>query len=104
MKKLIKNPKTALFLTGLLQVTFVAMNVNFIAHNMIVPMLLTGFMISLIWTINVKRISIGSWLDRVIYSTGAMGGTGLATPIQRMKQRFTALKEQSLLDMTVGQY
>lgn len=77
MKKLIKNPKIALFLTGLLQVTFVAMNVNFIAHGMIIPMLLTGFMISLVWTINVKRISIGGWLDRISYSTGTMTGTGL---------------------------
>jgi hypothetical protein len=53
------------------------MNVNFIAHGMIIPMLLTGFMISLIWTINVKRISIGSWWDRISYSAGAMAGTGL---------------------------
>lgn len=77
MKRLFKNPRTALFMTGFLQVTFVAMNVYFIAQGMIIPMLLTGFMISLIWTINVKRISIGSWWDRIAYSAGAMAGTGL---------------------------
>lgn len=69
--------RVGLLLTGLLQVTFVAMNVTFIAHKRVIPMLLTGFVISLIWTINVKRISIGGWTDRVTYATGAMVGTGL---------------------------
>lgn len=66
-----------LFITGLLQVTFVAMNVIFISHKMIIPMLVTGFMISLVWTLNVKRIAFGGWTDRLTYSFGAMCGTGL---------------------------
>lgn len=74
---LLSKAKWVLFLTGMLQVTFVAMNVTFIAQKQIIPMLLTGFMISLIWTINVKRIAIGNWLDRLTYANGAMCGTGL---------------------------
>lgn len=74
---LLSKHRWQLFFTGMLQVTFVAMNVTFIAHKEIVPMLLTGFMISLIWTINVKRISIGTWGDRLTYANGAMIGTGL---------------------------
>lgn len=74
---LLSKAKWVLFLTGLLQVTFVAMNVTFIAHQRVIPMLITGFMISLIWTINVKRIAIGGWLDRLTYANGAMFGTGL---------------------------
>lgn len=74
---LLSKAKWVLFLTGMLQVTFVAMNVTFIAHNRIIPMLITGFMISLIWTINVKRIAIGGWLDRLTYANGAMFGTAL---------------------------
>ena len=73
----LEKSKWALFLTGLLQVTLIAMNVSFISHGQIIPMLLTGFMISLIWTINVKRIAIGGWLDRLTYANGAMVGTGL---------------------------
>lgn len=69
--------KYGLFLTALFQVTFVAMNVTFIANRQIVPMLLTGFMISLIWTLNVKRVAFGGWTDRIVYAFGAMGGTGL---------------------------
>ncbi len=73
----LEKNKWALFLTALVQVTFVAMNVTFIAHQRIVPMLMTGFMISLIWTINVKRVALGGWLDRITYATGALVGTGL---------------------------
>jgi len=71
------NIKIDLFLTGLLQVTFVAMNVSFIAHKRIVPMLITGFIISMIWTFNIKKIAIGGMTDRITYSFGAMIGTGL---------------------------
>lgn len=67
--------KRALFFTALMQVTFVAMNVVFISHALIVPMLITGFLISLVWTLNVKKVAFGGWTDRLIYSTGAMVGT-----------------------------
>lgn len=66
-----------LFLTAMLQVTFVAMNVLFISKGMWIPMLITGFMISLIWTLNVKKIAFGGWMDRFVYATGAMCGTGI---------------------------
>jgi len=66
-----------LFLTGFLQVTFVSMNVVFISKGMITPMLITGWLISFIWTLNVKKVAFGTWRDRIIYSTGAMLGTGL---------------------------
>ncbi len=82
--KLIENPKKLsfiqtnyqLFLTALLQVTFVAMNTVFISRGYIMCMLLTAFMISLIWTINIKRVAFGGWTDRFVYATGAMFGTG----------------------------
>lgn len=66
-----------LFVTALLQVTFVSMNVVFISKALIIPMLLTGFLISLIWTLNVKKVAFGTWRDRIIYATGAMCGTYL---------------------------
>ena len=64
-----------LFCTAFLQVTFVSMNVVFISKSMIIPMLITGFLISLIWTLNVKKVAFGMWRQRVIYATGAMCGT-----------------------------
>lgn len=74
---LLSKQKWVLFVTAMVQVMFVSMNVTFIAHGKIIPMLLTGFMISLIWTINVKRVALGNWLDRVTYANGAMFGTGI---------------------------
>lgn len=68
--------KYSLFCTALLQVTFVAANVTFIANRQIAAMLITGFMISLIWTLNIKKVAFGGWADRFTYATGAMCGTG----------------------------
>lgn len=76
-KLFFSKQKWALFLTAMIQVTFVSMNVTFIAHSKIIPMLITGFMISFVWTINVKKVALGNWLDRITYANGAMFGTGL---------------------------
>lgn len=76
MRAFVKS-KYVLFLTALFQVTFVAMNVVFISGHYIVPMLVTGFLISLIWTLNVKKVAFGGWPDRITYATGAMCGTGV---------------------------
>ena len=84
----LSKSKWALFLTAMVQVTFVAMNVTFIAHGEIIPMLLTGFMISLIWTFNVKRVALGGWLDRLTYANGAMLGTGIGYIISHWINRF----------------
>ena len=40
-------------------------------------MLASGFMISFIWTLNVKKVAFGGWRHRFIYATGAMIGTGM---------------------------
>lgn len=74
MSKYVKS-KIHLFLTALFQVTFVAANVTFIAKALMVPMIITGFMISLIWTLNVKKVAFGDWWDRVTYASGAALGT-----------------------------
>lgn len=67
--------KVELFLTALLQVSFVAMNITFISKGLLIYMVITGFLISLIWTFNVKKVAFGSHWDRVIYALGAATGT-----------------------------
>lgn len=64
-----------LFLTAFAQVTLVAMNVVFIHKDKVIALIITGFLISLIWTLNVKRVAFGGWKDRFIYA----GGAGLGT-------------------------
>lgn len=76
MKKFI-NEKYSIFLTSLIQVSLVAMNVNFISKGLVIPMLITGFSISLVWTFNIKKMAFGNWSDRIVYSVGATIGTGL---------------------------
>lgn len=64
-----------LFLTGFLQVSLVCLNTYQIAHEKWVGVFLVGVGISLLWTINVKRIAFGGWLDRFIYAFGAGVGS-----------------------------
>lgn len=60
---------------GFLQVVFIAMNTVFIAQSALLSNLLTAFMISWIWSANVKRIAIGDGLDRLFYAGGAALGS-----------------------------
>jgi len=65
-----------LFLTAWLQVFLVALNTFQIAQGKWLGALFVGFGISLVWTLNIKRIAFAGWKDRMVYSTGAMCGTG----------------------------
>jgi hypothetical protein len=68
-----------LFLTGFVQVILVVINTFQVAHNKYSGVFFVGFLISLVWSYNVKKIAFGSFTDRVIYSSGAAVGslTGL---------------------------
>ncbi len=68
-----------LFLTGFLQVFFVAINTWFITQRNYYGVLIVSFLISFIWSFNVKKVAFGKMKDRIIYSVGAaIGGiTGL---------------------------
>lgn len=67
--------RVELFLTALMQVAFVAMNITFISKGLILYMVVTGFLISLIWTFNVKKVAFGDYWDRLAYALGAATGT-----------------------------
>ena len=64
-----------LFITGVVQVFFVAVNTWLIAHEKWVWIGPTGFTISFIWTYNVKKVVFGGMVDRVAYALGASVGT-----------------------------
>ena len=75
------KPQLWLLLTGIVQVYFAAVNIVFLSHAMYSGVVIAAFLVSFVWSFNVKRIAFGSTLDRVIYSVGAMTGSvvGLAT-------------------------
>lgn len=60
---------------GFLQVVFIAMNTVFITQSAIASNLVTAFLISWIWSSNVKRIAFGDTFDRVFYAAGAAIGS-----------------------------
>lgn len=64
-----------LFITGFLQVFFVAINTYFIANKMLFGTAMAGFAISFIWSFNVKKVAFGTTKDRIIYALGAGFGS-----------------------------
>lgn len=69
------NKSATLFLTAFVQVLLVALNTYQIAKGKILGSILVGFLISLVWTYNVKRAAFSTNTDRVIYAAGAALGT-----------------------------
>jgi len=64
-----------LFITGFIQVFFVAVNTYFISKAIYGGVFICGFLISFIWTWNVKKIAFGTIKDRLYYSLGAAFGS-----------------------------
>lgn len=71
--------RLSLVATAFVQVIFVAMNTVFIAHYKLLPNFLTGFLISYVWTWNVKRVAFGDHGDRIAYASGAAIGSVTGT-------------------------
>ena len=77
MEKPKQMGKAVLFNTGFLQVVLVSLNTYLIAKGSVAAVPVVSFLISFIWSHNVKRVAFGDEWDRVFYSTGAALG-GLA--------------------------
>jgi len=83
IKDLIKKyPNAELFLTGFLQVILVCLNTYQIAafvkkqdFIILIGIFIIGFLISLLWSFNVKKVAFGSLLNRIWYASGAACGS-----------------------------
>lgn len=64
-----------LFTTGFVQVFFVAVNTYFISKKFYAGVFFCGFIISIVWSWNVKKIAFGSFKDRMFYAFGAGVGS-----------------------------
>ena len=64
-----------LFITAFTQVFFVAINTFFISRVYYTGAFVCGFMISLLWSWNVKRVAFGTPKDRYVYAAGAGFGS-----------------------------
>jgi len=66
--------KIKLFVTGFMQVLFISVNTSFISKDMYLGVVGSSFIVSYLWSINVKKISMSSIYDRTVYSLGASIG------------------------------
>ena len=67
--------RVGLFSTGFIQVYFVAVNTYFLATEFYAGVLFAAFVVSFVWSFNVRRVAFGSLTDRVVYSLGATAGS-----------------------------
>ena len=77
----------SIFLTGFIQVFLVAVNTYFLTKAAIWGVFPTAFLISFVWSFNVKKLALGNMTDRIIYSAGAASGSasGLLLSLQIIK-------------------
>jgi xanthine/uracil/vitamin C permease (AzgA family) len=64
-----------LFLSSFIQLFLGAYNIWQIANNLPIQVTVVGFLIAFIWTFNVKKITVSTMPERIIYSLGAGIGT-----------------------------
>jgi hypothetical protein len=77
-----------LSVTAYFQILFVSCNVVFIQKQSIIGVILSSFMISLLWTFNVKKVAFGGLVDRLLYAVfacaGAVTGVYLSNWLMRL--------------------
>lgn len=64
----------SVFGTGFLQVFPISAQTYVISRDQLVGVFLIGFLISIVWSVNVKKIALSGWFDRIVYSSGAAPG------------------------------
>ena len=68
------KPALTLFATGFIQVLLVSVNTWQISHFKWIGAFLVAYLISLVWTFNVKGVAFGGWIERLVYPLGAAMG------------------------------
>lgn len=67
-----------IFITGFLQVFFVILSTYLVQKHNLIGVGIVGFVIAIVWSFNVKRISIGTWEERLYYAFGSSFGSMLS--------------------------
>lgn len=77
------------FLYAYIQVLLVVTNTWQVANGKFMGAVAVGFLISLVWTFNVKRVAFGDWATRLIYCLGASLGTASGLIITQLIYKST---------------
>lgn len=72
-----------LFLTGFFQIFLVTIQMWSIANRKYISAVSVAFIISFLWTFNVKKIAFGNMRKRLVYSLGAMVGAAVGLVFSR---------------------
>lgn len=73
-----------LFLSGFIQVFLVCMNTYFISKEVYTATFIISFLISYVWSLNVKKIAFGTIGDRFVYSSGAAVGAVVGLKVSKL--------------------
>ena len=74
----------SVFLSGGVQVFLVSVNVYQIANEKYLGAIIVGFLISAVWTLNVRAAAFGTIWQRLSYCLGAATGTALGLTITQI--------------------
>lgn len=75
---------TKIFLTAFVQVLLVSLNTIFLSKDNYTGVTICAFLISYVWCLNVKKVSIGSRKEQIIYASGACIGSLSGLVISKM--------------------
>ena len=70
--------RVQLFLMAVTMVFLVSCQMYQIANGRFTGAMITAFILGIVWSLTIKAIAFGNNLDRVVYSVGAVVGTGLS--------------------------
>ena len=77
-----------LFLSAMLQIFLVSTNTYLVANGFMISAGIIGFLLSWVWSWNIKRIAISSNTERFIYCLGAGMGTTLGVAFMTYMKKY----------------
>ncbi len=69
-----KSQLVRLFFQAFIQVYLVCLNTYFISKGIIIGIAIASYLISYVWSLNVKKISTSTTFERNVYAAGASVG------------------------------
>ena len=73
-----------IFLSATLQIFLVSVNTYLISHSFVLEAGIVGFLLSLVWSYNIRKIVISSTSERLVYCLGAGVGTSLGVLLMKI--------------------
>jgi hypothetical protein len=77
-----------LFFSAMLQIFLVSTNTYLVANGFMLSAGIIGFLLSWVWSWNIKRIAISSNTERFIYCLGAGIGTTLGVAFMTYMKKY----------------